>query len=88
MTTNLISPQPIETQSVVSDASLVQEKPLDGSLHSACSPPHWGQIALGFVTLATVYPLSCLAGFLWAAAEMGFNRGRRDFITLNEWAEK
>lgn len=38
MTKNLLSPKPAETQSVISDAALVQEKPLDGSLHSACSP--------------------------------------------------
>lgn len=37
MTTNLLLPKSTETQSVISDASLVQEKPLGGSLHSACS---------------------------------------------------
>ncbi len=36
MIKNLLLPKPVETQSVISDAA-VQEKPLDGSLHSACS---------------------------------------------------
>ncbi len=37
MTRNLLSPIMPETQSVINDAQLVQETPLDGSLHSAGS---------------------------------------------------
>ena len=38
MNRNLLPPMQDETPSVIDDAKLVQEKPLDGSLHSACSP--------------------------------------------------
>lgn len=38
MTRNLLSPMPTETQTQTNEAPPVQEKPLEGSLHSACSP--------------------------------------------------
>ncbi len=37
MNRNLLSPMMPETQSVINDTQLVQGKPLEGSLHSACS---------------------------------------------------